>query len=137
MNQNTVKLVQDSWAKVLPIAPQAARLFYRNLFELDPTLKPLFRGDMEEQGRRLMRMIDVAVGKLDQLDSLVPVLQQLGRRHADYGVKPAHYRTVGSALLTTLALGLGEEFTDPVREAWAGVYGLMTEVMTDAAYSYA
>jgi hemoglobin-like flavoprotein len=137
MNQNTVKLVQDSWAKVLPIAPQAARLFYHNLFTLDPTLKPLFRGDMEEQGRKLMRMIDVAVGKLDQIDSLVPVLQQLGRRHADYGVEPEHYRTVGSALLATLAQGLGEDFTDPVRAAWAGVYGVMAEVMTDAAYSYA
>lgn len=137
MNQQTVKLVQDSWTKVLPIAPQAARLFYHNLFTLDPALKPLFRGDMEEQGRRLMRMIDVAVSKLDQLDNLLPVLQQLGRRHADYGVKPAHYRTVGFALLATLALGLGEEFTDPVREAWARVYDVMAEVMMDAAYSYA
>lgn len=137
MNQQTVKLVQNSWTKVVPIAPQAARLFYHNLFELDPTLKPLFRGDMEEQGRKLVRMIDVAVGKLDQLDSLVPALRQLGRRHADYGVEPEHYRTVGSALLATLALGLGDEFTDPVREAWAGVYGVMAEVMTDAAYSHA
>ncbi len=137
MNRQTVKLVQDSWAKVVPIGPQAASLFYRNLFELDPSLRPLFRGDMEEQGRKLVRMIGVAVAKLDDLDNLIPVLQQLGSRHAGYGVEPEDFRTVGSALLATLAQGLGDEFTDPVREAWAGVYEVMAEVMMDAAYSYA
>lgn len=137
MNHHTVQLVRDSWAKVVPIGPQAADLFYHNLFERDPTLQSLFRGDMEEQGRKLMRMIGAAVGKLDDPDSLIPALQQLGSRHTGYGVEPAHYRTVGSALLATLAQGLGEEFTDPVRDAWAGVYGFMTEVMTGTVHSEA
>ena len=137
MNQNTVDLVQGSWVKVAAIAPQAAALFYSNLFALDPSLKPLFLGDMEEQGEKLMQMIGAAVGKLNDVDSLVPILQSLGKRHVAYGVKNAHYDAVGAALLGTLAQGLGNDFTGPVKEAWTTVYGVMAEVMTDAAGSQA
>ena len=115
------------------IAPQAAALFYKNLFEADPSLKPLFKGSMEEQGKRLMQMIGAAVGKLDDLPTLIPILQSLGRRHVDYGVVPRHYDTVGAALLLTLHQGLGEAFTPAVRAAWAEVYGVMAKVMIDAA----
>ncbi len=133
MNQNTVKLVQESWKKVMPIAPQAAELFYQNLFAADPALKPLFRGDMTEQGRKLMQMIDAAVGKLSDLDTLVPVLQNLAQRHDGYGVKKKDYQTVGAALLKTLERGLGKEFTAEVKEAWTTVYGVMAEVMIGAS----
>ncbi len=133
MNKRTVKLVQDSWKKVTPIAPQAAELFYQNLFAADPALKPLFRGDMTEQGRKLMQMIDAAVGKLNDLETLVPVLQGLAQRHDGYGVKKKDYQTVGTALLTTLEGGLGKEFTAEVKEAWTAVYGLMADVMIAAS----
>jgi hemoglobin-like flavoprotein len=133
VNQQTVSLVQSSWKKVTAIAPQAAELFYQNLFAADPALKPLFKGDMTEQGRKLMRMIDAAVGKLDDLDMLVPVLQDLARRHNGYGVKKKDYQTVGAALLKTLERGLGKDFTAEVKEAWASVYGVMAEVMIAAA----
>ena len=132
MNPETVQLVQQSWAKVLPIAPQAADLFYNNLFAMDPSLKPMFKGDMQAQGQKLMMMIGAAVGKLDQLDTLVPILQGLGRRHGGYGVLPAHYNIVGAALLKTLEQGLGEHFTPQVNAAWAKVYGVMSGVMLDA-----
>ena len=132
MNENTVKLVQSSWIKVLPIVPLAAELFYTNLFKLDPSLKALFKGDMEAQGKKLMQMIGAAVGKLGDLDTLVPVLQQLGQRHVGYGVQAQHYATVGSALLATLSQGLGEHFTPEVRQAWTQVYGTITNVMLDA-----
>lgn len=133
MRPQTVPLVQQSWALVLPIAPQAAELFYNNLFTADPALKPLFKGDMQAQGKKLMAMIGVAVGKLDQLDTLVPILQGLGRRHGGYGVQPSHYATVGGALLLTLEQGLGAQFTPQVRAAWLEVYGVMAGVMQDAA----
>jgi methyl-accepting chemotaxis protein len=133
MNPTTIQQVQTSWQQVLPIAPQAAALFYEQLFTLDPTLRPLFRGDMQAQGAKLMQMIGAAVSQLQRLDSLVPVLQGLGQRHAGYGVQPAHYATVGSALLATLALGLGPAFTPEVKAAWTEVYGVMARVMTDAA----
>lgn len=133
MNPSTVLLVQGSWAKVAPIAPQAAALFYQNLFRLDPSVKDLFGSDMAAQGKRLMQMIGAAVGKLDDLPGLVPVLQDLARRHVAYKVEAGHYHTVGTALLQTLEQGLGEAFTPEVKAAWAEVYGLITQVMLEAA----
>ncbi|MFZ6710128.1 globin family protein [Undibacterium sp. TC9W] len=133
MNQHTVTLVQDSWKQVATIAPQAAALFYQNLFAADPSLKPMFRGDMTEQGRKLMQMIGAAVGKLNDLDNLVPVLQGLAVRHDGYGVKESHYQTVGAALLKTLGQGLGDRFTSETRDAWATVYGVMSNVMITAS----
>jgi len=137
MNPEVVQLIQESWAKVTPIAPKAAALFYNNLFTLDPSLKPLFQGNMEEQGKRLMEMIGTAVHKLNNLETVVPVLQSLGKRHVRYGVQEEHYKTVGAALLTTLSQGLGENFTPPVKEAWTLVYGVMADVMIKAAYQNA
>jgi hemoglobin-like flavoprotein len=127
-------LVKQSFAKVMPIADKAAELFYGRLFVLDPAVKPLFKGDMKEQGRKLMRMIATAVNGLDDLEALVPAVQDLGRRHVAYGVTAAHYDTVGAALLWTLEQGLGRDFTPEVKDAWATVYGLLAKVMKDAAY---
>ena len=81
-------LVQVSFTKVVPIADLAAELFYAKLFKLDPDIGLLFKGDMKEQGRKLMRMIATAVNGLDRLEELVPAVQDLGRRHIAYGVRP-------------------------------------------------
>ena len=126
-------LVQDSFKTIATIADDAAILFYEKLFELDPSLRPMFRGDMAEQRKKLMQMITAAVKGLDRLDQLVPVVQNLGRRHAGYGVQDSHYDTVGAALLWTLEAGLGRQFTPEVKEAWATVYGLLATTMKDAA----
>jgi hemoglobin-like flavoprotein len=75
MDKETILLVETSWKNVEVIAPQAAALFYANLFESDPTLKTLFKGDMTEQGKKLMNMISAAVGKLNDLETLLPILQ--------------------------------------------------------------
>jgi hemoglobin-like flavoprotein len=133
MRQETITHVQSTWKTVEAIAPQAAELFYANLFAADPSLRPLFKGDMAAQGRKLMQMIGAAVGKLDDLDTLVPILRNLGARHAGYGVQDAHYDTVGRALLRTLEQGLGEAFTPEVKDAWASVYGTMAGAMMLAA----
>ena len=133
MEQQTVELVQGTWKSVAAIAPQAAELFYQNLFEADPRLKPLFKGNMPEQGKKLMQMIGAAVGKLNDLRTLVPILENLGKRHVAYGVKDEHYATVGGALLKTLEQGLGEAFTPEVKAAWASVYGVMADVMIAAS----
>jgi hemoglobin-like flavoprotein len=128
-----VQLVQQSFEKVAPIADAAAALFYARLFELDPSLMSLFRGDIKQQGKMLMHMIASAVRGLSHPDSLTPVLRSLGRRHAGYGVVESHYDTVGKALLWTLEHGLGPEFTHEVRDAWVQVYKLMANVMQQAA----
>lgn len=132
MTPEAKQRVQESWSKVVPIADMAGQLFYQNLFEADPSLKPLFKGDMQAQAAKLTTMITTAVSKLDDLDVLVPVLKSLGKRHEAYGVQPAHYRVVGAALLKTLEQGLGDGFTDDTRQAWTTVYGVMTDVMTGA-----
>src|SRR3990170_73805 len=107
MTPKQIELVQGSWKKVLPIADTAAELFYGKLFALDPSLKPLFNGDIKEQGRKLMAMISVAVTGLTRIETIVPAVQDLGRRHVKYGVKDKHYDTVASALVWTLGQGLG------------------------------
>src|SRR3954465_9044201 len=128
-----IALVQETFATIAPIADDAAVLFYRRLFEIDPSLQPMFRGDMAEQRRKLMQMLTAAVKGLDRPDQLVPVVQELGRRHAAYGVADAHYDTVGAALLWTLEKGLGDAFTPETKEAWATVYGLIATTMQQAA----
>ena len=132
MNGEQKRLVQASFAQVWPIAETAAELFYARLFELDPSLRVLFRGDMAAQGRALMGMLRVVVKGLDRLDQLIPAVEDLGRWHARYGVRDAHYAVVGQALLDTLERGLGPAFTDEVREAWAAAYWLLAGVMQDA-----
>jgi hemoglobin-like flavoprotein len=127
------RLVQDSWEQVVPIADTAAALFYGRLFELDPTLQRLFAAtNMKVQGKMLMQMLAVAVKGLDNLEELVPALESLGRRHVRYGVKDAHYDTVGAAFLWTLERGLGNAFTPAVRDAWAEAYSVLATVLKDA-----
>jgi hemoglobin-like flavoprotein len=132
MTPHTITLVQRSWAQVLPIAEQAAAIFYAKLFTLDPSLQPLFKGDMRAQGQRLMQMIGAAAGMLGN-DQLLPVLRGLGRRHAGYGVQSHHYATVGTALLQTLAQGLGDAFSAEVEAAWTEVYGVIAGTMIEAS----
>lgn len=133
MQSQTIDAVQSSWKAVEAIGPQAAALFYDNLFTADPSLRALFKGDMVAQGEKLITMIGAAVRKLNDLDGLVPILQSLGQRHATYGVQDAHYATVGAALLKTLEQGLGAAFTAPVKAAWTEVYGVIADVMTKAS----
>lgn len=133
MTPDQKTLVQESFKSVAPIADTAAKLFYQKLFELDPELEPLFKGDMEEQGKKLMKMIATAVNGLDHLEQLVPAVQDLGVRHVGYGVKDKDYDTVGEALIWTLQQGLGEGFTPEVQEAWIAVYGVLSDTMKGAA----
>ena len=134
MNAHEISLVKTSFAKVAPIAEQAAALFYARLFELDPALRALFHGgDMTEQGRKLMQMISLAVNGLDRLEALAPAVRSLGMRHASYHVRDEHYDTVGEALLWTLGKGLGADFTAEMQAAWARTYWLLAETMKAGA----
>jgi hemoglobin-like flavoprotein len=134
MTPEQVAQVQASFAKVVPIANQAAALFYGRLFETAPQVRPLFRGDMESQGEKLMAAIATVVENLATIDAIVPTVQELAKRHVAYGAIPAHYEVVGATLLWTLEQGLGAEFTPAVRDAWAAAYGDLSAVMIAAAY---
>ena len=133
MDREQQHLVRASFAKVAPIADTAAAIFYDRLFATDPTLRPLFEGDMVVQGRRLMTMIETAVENVYQLEQLLPAVRDLGRRHAGYGVKAEDYDTVAGALLATLEQALGSEFTPAVRDAWVAYYQTLAGEMKAAA----
>jgi hemoglobin-like flavoprotein len=135
MTSSDIALVQDSFRKIAPFADQAAALFYARLFDLDPELRGLFRGDMQDQGRKLMTFIGAAVVSLSSLETFLPEIRALGERHAGYQVKEAHYATVGTALLWSLEKGLGRDFTPAVRAAWTGTYSLLANCMIDAQRS--
>ena len=133
LSAREIELVQESFAVVETIADQAAALFYDRLFEIDPSTKPLFKGNMVAQGRKLMAVLKTAVIGLDKLDKLVPAVKVLGQRHHAYGVELKHYESVGNALLWTLKQGLQEALTPEVETAWAKTYGVLAEVMMKGA----
>ena len=133
MTNEQIKLVQDSFRQVAPIAETAAQLFYARLFELDPDLELLFKGNLTEQGRKLMQMLGLAVNSLDRMEQLLPVVRSLGTRHVVYGVRDKDYDTVGQALLWTLRKGLGEAFTPDVEAAWTNVYATLAAEMQSVA----
>ena len=140
MPKTDVELVRESWSWVKPADGDwtgVGVLFYDTLFEAHPELtQTIFKNtDKKEQALRLMPMIDAAVGILDSPDKLVPVLRQLGERHAGYGVEDCHYAPVGSALLATLKAGLGDKLTADHAAAWARIYGVIETEMKAGAKS--
>lgn len=129
LTRRQIELIQRSQACVQPMAAQAAALFYDKLFERDPSVGPLFKGDMAAQGAKLMTMIDAVVGLLQRPTDLDAALAALGARHVSYGATAAQYGSVGGALLDTFAAALGEDFTPEMRAAWAALYGHMSRAM--------
>ena len=134
MNATKIHLIRASFALVVPASQAVGLLFYRNLFELDPKLKSLFPADLNQQSAKLMQMLSAAVSSLDNLDDLVPVVQQLAKRHVKYGVTPQHYQTVGAALLNTLVEGLGDDLSEEAFIAWKEFYLLLSHTMIAAGY---
>lgn len=133
MTPQQIELVKKTWTMVVPIADKAAELFYGRLFELEPSYKDMFKNDMTEQGKKLMKTINIAVEALDDVEPLIPTLKQMGADHAGYGVVDRDYNVVGAALLWTLEQGLGDEFTDEVKNAWGAVYEVLASVMKEGA----
>jgi hemoglobin-like flavoprotein len=134
MEKSEVALIQSSFAEVKPISEQAAALFYDHLFEIAPSVKPLFKGDMAEQGRKLMGTLAYVVHGLNDLASILPAASALAKRHVAYGVQPDHYGPVGAALLWTLEQGLGPKWTPQTAAAWAKAYTTLSGFMIAEAY---
>jgi hemoglobin-like flavoprotein len=133
MTFQQIELVQRSFQMVQPILGPAAMMFYDRLFELDPSLRRMFRTPGEEQARKLGQALTIVVTSIDRPDQILGAVEALGRRHAGYGVRDEHYTTVGLALLWTLEQGLGDAFTPAVRDAWSAAYGWLAVTMQRAA----
>ena len=135
MTPQQIGMVPQSFAKVAPIADQAAVLFYDRLFEIAPEVKPMFHGDMVEQRRKLMSVLGVVVTGLSRLETVLPAASALAKKHVAYGVKDEHYPIVGSALLWTLEQGLGEAWNPELADAWTTAYGTLSGYMISEAHT--
>ena len=132
MNPDTVLLVQQSFKKVVPIADQVGEIFYDRLFETHPSVRPLFAQDIKPQAKKLVQMLAMVVQSLHKLETLLPAVQDLARRHQTYGVVDAHYPAVGETLIWTLEQGLGDDFTPELRQAWTTAFQTLAGVMIAA-----
>ena len=134
VNPQSRRLVKESWRQLAPIADAAAEMFYQRLFEIDPDTRKLFRAtSMAEQRRKVVQALTLTVEGLENLDTLLPAIRDLGRRHHGYGVNDKHYESVGVALLWTLQQGLGAAWTPAVASAWSEIYLLLSDAMRQAA----
>lgn len=133
MNDQQKRLVQTSFARIVPKSEYAAKVFYGRLFETVPEVQPLFKSDLKTQGIKLFQVISFAVCSLDNMDELLPLLHDLGRRHVKYGTQDSHYAFVGESLIWTLEKVLKDDFTPEIRQAWLDVYSLMAAAMAEAA----
>jgi hemoglobin-like flavoprotein len=133
MTAQQAQAVQLSWEYIIMNVDDAGLLFYDRLFQSNPELKPLFKGNMEEQAQKLVDLITFAVSKLNNLGEIVDDVKALGKRHKGYNVTPEHYNMVAVVLLWTLEQGLGNQWTEELKEAWVQVYTTLASVMIGAA----
>lgn len=135
MTPETITLIQSSCRKLLPVSDQVARSFYTRLFEHYPELRQLFKGDIIQQGQKLMSLINVAVNGLDLLDSLVPSLHELGARHVSFGVEDEDYEKVIDVLLWAISHQLQADFTPELERAWRDTLSALAAIMLEGAAS--
>nr|ART38592.1 G386 [uncultured bacterium] len=135
MTPEQVTMVQTSFKKVVPIADTAADLFYDRLFTIAPEVRSMFPDDIKDQKKKLIAMLATAVTNLHQVETILPAVESLGKRHVAYGVTADHYEPVGAALLWTLEQGLGPDFTPSVKAAWTEAYVTLAGAMKGAAAS--
>lgn len=125
--------LKASWAMIARHGDAVPGFFYAWLFTTNPHLREYFPMSMAGQRDRLVGALGRIVSAVDQLDSVVPFVQELGRDHRRFDVKPDHYPAVGQALLATLEHFLGPSWTPELAQDWAAAYDLVSATMIDAA----
>ena len=133
MTPEQVTLIEDSWDYIIINATQAGDLFYQKLFEIDPSLRLLFKENIKVQAHKLTSMITFLVHKLSTFDAVAADVRALGKRHKNYNVKQEHYSVVKKALLSTLKLGLEDQWTDDTGVAWTKLYDLLASIMVESS----
>ena len=137
MTNKQIEMVQSSWEKVAALDPVlVGELFYHRLFEIAPSVKPMFaHSSLKEQSRKLLSMLNYVIAKLSKLGDIIDEVKKLAVRHVKYGVKDEHYGSVGTALLWTLEQGLGIYWNEELKEAWIECYTILSNAMIDASKS--
>lgn len=133
LTETEIALVQNSSQLIRKTTEEFSMAFYQELFKANPRVKQLFLSNIEDQVLKFAQVFELLVASLNRVESLLPALKSLGKRHANYGVQEHHYEVVGRALIATLKRSLGQHFNSEVETAWLKTYGLVTLIMTDAA----
>jgi hemoglobin-like flavoprotein len=133
MTASQKQYIRMSFPAIAEVLGPVSLLFYGRLFQLDPSLRPMFRSDIEVQGRKLMDMLTAVVKHLDDFETLEGTLRSLGQRHAAYGVREEHYETVQRAFLWALGQTLDAQFYPEVKAAWKTVLTEVGDVMKAGA----
>ena len=129
-------LLLASYQRLAPMSETAAQLFYSRLFELDPSLRSLFKSDFRDQSVKFMDMLRVAVAELEHPDKLDRALRELAVRHAGYGVREEHYDMVGESLLWAIEKALGRSAGPELKTAWYDFYEFIADTMKAAARTH-
>lgn len=129
LTKDEIKLIQSSWIDLTNKSKIVGEKFYERLFKRSPEIKELFKGDLKEQAGALMRMVKTVVEGLNNPQIIIPALQELGRRHNEYGVKFEHYKGFGDCLIDCIEEELKPTFDAQTRKAWDKLYGMLAEVM--------
>lgn len=134
MTVEEITLIKKSWKLIRSLDPiLVADVFYSKLFSMNPPLRKMFPEDMDGQYRKLMNMLNTLVARLEDEEGTAKMIDEMAGRHIGYGVRPAHYRQVGNALLWTLAKGLGPDAGAATIEAWRKWYEGLAERMMNQA----
>ena len=126
------RLVQATFHRIKPVSAATAQLFYNRLFQLNPAVRRLFTGDLEDQRRKLLICLNTLVEGLDRFDEIMPAMELVAARHKTYGARPEHLEVFGEALMWTLQRALGPHWSPQVQEAWAAAYESLAKAMQRA-----
>lgn len=129
MNESKILIIKNSWFQIINNTENAGEYFYQVLFELDPSLKLMFKTNTEEQSKKLVIMLSYVISKLNVLDKIMPQIQGLAQRHTKYGVNTDHYQVVGQALIQMLEYKLEKYWNEEIKEAWLEVYTILSGAM--------
>ena len=132
MTPEQIELVRSSFQRLADIPERAGEIFYKRLLELDPRARQLFWGNMQHQGKALFLMLELIVKSLDIQDKIVPIIFDLGKRHAMYGVRERDFKPFEQALIDTLSSTIGDDFTHDEREAWSAAFAFLADIMREA-----
>jgi len=125
--------VKNSWSYLIFQPKELSQLFYNKLFELEPSLRILFKGDIEEQGHKLIDILTRIIARLQKMEDVEEELRALGQRHVSYGTKPEHYKTVEQALLWSIEHTLGSRWSEETSQAWKDAYRIIADIMMEGA----
>lgn len=131
LDQKTIEIVKSTVPVLKEHGLEITKTFYKNMFENNPEVKPLFNMDRQasgEQPKALAMTVLAAAQNIDNLGALMPAVKKIAERHCDVEIKEEHYPIVRSNLLGAIKEVLGDAATEDIIEAWGKAYGEIAKV---------